>query len=81
MDMDQRLHLLIVEESRNDAEGLANILRNAGQASRLSYAGDRADVANALDRQLPDLVLCASRLDTVSISDVVLLLEQRELAT
>ena len=32
MDNEHTLQLFIIEESRNDAEALANILRNAGQA-------------------------------------------------
>ncbi len=79
MEKDQTLRLLIVEESRNDAESLANILRNAGQASRLSYAEDQEDIENWLDQQLPDLILCATGLETLSLADVVQLLEQRQL--
>ncbi len=80
MDKDHTLRLLIVEESRNDAESLANILRNAGQASRLDFAEDQEDIDAALDRQAPDLVLCAMGLENVSLSDVAELLAQREVA-
>jgi len=79
MDKDKTLHLLIVEESRNDAEALANILRNAGQASKLNYAEDSEDIIAALDRQTPDMVLCAQGLESVSLSDVATLLAQREI--
>ena len=50
MENQKTLRLLIVEESRNDAEALANILRNAGQASRLNYADDAEDVGESLDQ-------------------------------
>lgn len=79
MEKDQTLRLLIVEESRNDAESLANILRNAGQASRLSYAEDEEDIEKCLDQQLPDLILCATGLETISLADLVRLLAQRQL--
>jgi diguanylate cyclase (GGDEF)-like protein/PAS domain S-box-containing protein len=79
MDMDQTLRLLIVEESRNDAEALANILRNAGQASRLSYAEDLEDLEKILEKQIPDLLLCAAGLESVSLADVTAFLEQRQL--
>jgi diguanylate cyclase (GGDEF)-like protein/PAS domain S-box-containing protein len=79
MDKDQTLRLLIVEESRNDAEALANILRNAGQASRLDYAEDSEDINAVLDKHIPDMVLCATGLETVSLSEVSELLAQREL--
>jgi diguanylate cyclase (GGDEF)-like protein/PAS domain S-box-containing protein len=79
MDKDQPLRLLIIEESRNDAEALANILRNAGQASRLSYAEDQEDMEKALDQHKPDLVLCASGLQAFSLADVVAVLQHRGL--
>ncbi|VAW76431.1 FOG: PAS/PAC domain [hydrothermal vent metagenome] len=79
MDKDQTLRLLIVEESRNDAEALANILRNSGQASRLDYAEDSEDLIAALDKHVPDLVLCALGLESISLADVAELMMQREI--
>ncbi len=73
------LRLLVVEESRNDAEALANILRNAGQKSRLTFAKDQEDLDAALERQPPDLVLCATGLETLSLEDLVLSLQQHKL--
>ncbi len=80
MDQEHTLRLLVVEESRNDAEALANVLRNAGQASRLSYAEDKEDLVEALDQQVPDLILCAMGLETIALPDVIQLLGQRELS-
>ncbi len=79
MEKDQTLRLLVIEESRNDAEALANILRNAGQASRLAFAEDMEDLTQALDQQVPDLILCAMILEPITVVDVVSLLDQREL--
>ena len=80
MDKDYTLRLLIIEESRNDAEALANILRNAGQASRLSYAEDLEDVGAALDKQIPDLILCATGLESASLTAVAELLQQHQIS-
>lgn len=80
MDKDHTLRLLIIEESRNDAEALANILRNAGQASRPTFAEDLEDISAALDQQVPELMLCAMGLEAVSLADVATVLEQRELS-
>jgi diguanylate cyclase (GGDEF)-like protein/PAS domain S-box-containing protein len=79
MEKEQTLRLLVIEESRNDAEALANILRNAGQASRLSYAEDLEDIVESLDQQVPDLILCAKGLENAALSDVAEVLQQREL--
>ncbi len=80
MDQDHTLRLLVVEESRNDAEALANVLRNSGRASRLNYAEDHEDLIAALDKQIPDLVLCAMGLETLSLQQVVQELARRELS-
>jgi len=80
MDKDHTLRLFIIEESRNDAEALANILRNAGQASRPTFAEDLEDISAALDQQVPELMLCAMGLEAVSLADVATVLEQRELS-
>ena len=79
MDKEHTLQLLIIEESRNDAEALANVLRNAGQASRPTFAEDLEDVNTALDQQLPELMFCAMELEAVSLADVAALLRQRNL--
>ncbi len=79
MEQEHTLRLLVIEESRNDAEALANVLRNAGQASRLSYAEDLEDLQAALDKQRPDLLLCAMSLDDISLQDTVQELEKRGL--
>jgi diguanylate cyclase (GGDEF)-like protein/PAS domain S-box-containing protein len=79
MEQEQTLRLLVVEETRNDAEALANVLRNAGQASRLTYAEDKEDLLAALEQQKPDLILCAMRLESLGVPDVAQLLEQRDL--
>ena len=78
MEQEHTLRLLVIEESRNDAEALANVLRNAGQASRLSYAEDLEDLQASLDKQRPDLLLCAMCLESISLQDVVQELAKHE---
>jgi diguanylate cyclase (GGDEF)-like protein/PAS domain S-box-containing protein len=54
------IHLLIVEESRNDAESLANALRNEGHQIQLKHGSTADDITAALNDQQPDIVLCGS---------------------
>ena len=75
------LHLLIVEESENDAESLANILRNAGYSIRFDHSRDAEAFESALDAGLPDIVLCGTGEDVISTDTVQGILAQRELAT
>lgn len=80
MEQEQTLRLLVIEETRNDAEALANVLRNSGQASRLTYAEDMEGLLAALDRQEPDLILCAMELESLGVPEVIQVLKQRRLS-
>ena len=75
------LRLLIVEESENDAESLANILRKAGHSIRFDYVRETDALESALDAQLPDIVLCGNGEDVISIESVQGTLAQRQLST
>jgi len=75
------LRLLIVEESENDAESLANILRNAGHLIHFDHARDAQAFEAALDAGLPDIVLCGNGKDVISTEAVQGILAQRKLAT
>ena len=75
----QILRLVIVEETQNDAEAIVNVLRSAGQAVRFMYAKDQGELEQALDQQLPDLILCSHGLDALSLEQLIALLRERML--
>ena len=79
MDKEKTLRLIIAEESRNDAEALANILRNAGHAVRHVPVEDQEELEAALATQVPDLILCALALESLGLDDVSTLLAQLRL--
>lgn len=81
MAKEKTLRIVIVEESENDAEALANILRNAGNAVRSTYVEDLEALEQALQNQSPDLLLCAMGLDTIQLEDIVARLGQEKLNT
>ncbi len=56
----ENLRLLIVEESRNDAESLANVLRNAGHHISFDHGTEAGEIEAVLQEQHPDVVLCGS---------------------
>jgi diguanylate cyclase (GGDEF)-like protein len=74
------LRLLIVEESENDAESLANILRKAGHSIRFDYVRETGALESTLDAQLPDIVLCGNGEDVISMETVQGTLAQRQLS-
>ena len=74
----EKLRILIIEESRNDAESLANVLRNAGHRISFSHGKEAAEIETALQEQLPDIVLCGSGETLPSPKDVQTLLEKHK---
>ena len=80
MENEDYLRLLILEESENDAESLANILRKAGHSIRFDYASDTDVLESALDTQLPDIVLCGNGENVTGIETVQGILAQRKLS-
>jgi len=73
------LHLLIIEESKNDAESLANALRNNGHQIQFNHGTTLDDIEIALKNQHPDIVLCGSGTAIPAASEVTTLLGRHEL--
>jgi PleD family two-component response regulator len=57
---EESLRVLIVEESKNDAESLANALRNAGHSIDFNHGSETSELESAVQEQHPDIVLCGS---------------------
>ncbi|BAZ93614.1 putative diguanylate phosphodiesterase [Thiohalobacter thiocyanaticus] len=70
------LRLIIIEESQNDAEAIANILRNAGHVVRYHYADSLEATAEGLEQQLPDLIILAQAQEAVTMNGLRELLDQ-----
>ncbi|MDH3971589.1 MAG: PAS domain-containing protein, partial [Gammaproteobacteria bacterium] len=75
----ENLHVLIVEESNNDAESLANALRNAGYSINFNHGAETAAIESTLQEQHPDIVLCGSGESLASPEDVQALLDKHGL--
>ena len=71
MDSDTVLRLLIVENSRNEAQEYIKALRTAGIASRPQVAEDDEDVEELLEKQGFDMVLCAEALEGTSLAKII----------
>jgi diguanylate cyclase (GGDEF)-like protein/PAS domain S-box-containing protein len=74
----EHLRILIVEESRNDAESLANVLRNAGHHISFNHGTEAAEIETALQEHPPDIVLCGSGKTLPSPDNVQTLLGKHE---
>lgn len=61
------LRLVIAEESRNDAEHLINVLRNAGFAVRATSIEDEETLQTALSERGHDLFICSSQLEQLPL--------------
>lgn len=75
----EKLHLLIIEESKNDAESLANALRNDGHQVQFNHGTTHEDIETALKNQHPDIVLCGSGTAIPPVSEVTTLLDKHDL--
>lgn len=75
----EKLQLLIIEESENEAEALANTLRNAGYSIRFIHAADTETIESRLETHRPDLVLCGEHAPA-SLAAVCSILEARNMA-
>ena len=78
MDKDNTLHLLIIDESSNDAEMINNILRNAGYAIRATRVEDDEDMQEALDSQNWDLIIAAEKLTYFDALKAIEILQKTE---
>jgi diguanylate cyclase (GGDEF)-like protein len=72
------IHLLIVEESSNDAASLANALRTAGHQILLSHGSTLDAVEAALHDQQPDIVVCGSGANLPSSDEIKCLLGKHQ---
>jgi diguanylate cyclase (GGDEF)-like protein len=72
------LQLLIIEESKNDAESLANALRNAGHQVQYNHSSSLDETEATLNTQHPDIVVCGSGADIPVAGDVTALLNRFE---
>lgn len=66
-DLDNRLRLIIADESLNDAETLISVLRNAGHAVRATRVEDDEDLTEALANGQYDLMLSAIDLEALPL--------------
>lgn len=73
------LRLIIIEESQNDAEAIANILRNAGHVVRYQYADTADKVVEALEQQAPDMVILAQAQEGVPMLQLQPLLREHNM--
>jgi len=75
----QILRLIIIEETQNDAEAIANVLRNAGQAVRFMYVDNQEALDQALDQQRPDIVICSLGMDALGLEQLNAVLSARSM--
>ncbi len=76
MGSDNTLHLLIVDESSNDAESMTNILRNIGMAVRATRVEDDEDFETALKEQNWDIIIAADKLSYINAYKAIELLQK-----
>ncbi|EAR21230.1 EAL domain-containing response regulator [Nitrococcus mobilis] len=72
------LRLVIAEESRNDAEHLINVLRNAGFAVRAISVEDEEALQTVLSECCHDLFICAPQLEQLPLESAAQIASQSD---
>jgi len=70
------LHLIVADDSLNDAEHLVSVLRNTGMAVRPTLIEDDEQMEQVLAGRAQDLFLCAPGLDSLPMETAFRTLEQ-----
>jgi diguanylate cyclase (GGDEF)-like protein/PAS domain S-box-containing protein len=76
LDKGNVIRPLIFEESSNDAETLANALRNVGYAVRYKYVEDDEDIQTALNDENWDILLAAAQVGDHTAQQAITLIKQ-----
>jgi CheY-like chemotaxis protein len=71
MNKTEPVRLLILEESRNRAEEIVVLLRNAGKATRAHQIESEADLTRRLKEQTWDLLLARREADGLTAEHVI----------
>ncbi len=71
MEPVETLQLLVIESTSNDVEALLNTLRNDGVAVESRHLSDMKRLEGSLDEGRWDLLLCATNVDGIDITQVV----------
>lgn len=78
MSHDTTLNLLIIEDSINDVEHIASLLRNAGMAAHAGYAEDEEALMDLLDRGAIDGILVNVDLPDIDAARIARRLAQHD---
>lgn len=73
------LQLLIIEDSMNEVEAIASLLRNAGKAVHHVTAGDEEELNQILGKQTLDLILCDLNSEEPTLLQVIQATQQARL--
>lgn len=71
MKVEETLHIIVIDDSSNDAEALSNTLRNAGLAVRAAQVRDEAELRETLATHQWDMVLAKAELPLFSALDAL----------
>jgi len=75
---DKTLHLLVLDDSSNDAETVANMLRNSGHAVHAARVEDDEDLREALANETCDMVLAKPQIPYLSALEAMDIIRQAQ---
>lgn len=81
MKTEETLHLVVIDDSSNDAETVSNMLRNAGHAVRAARVEDGEDLRETLKDQAWDMILAKLEIPFFSAVEAVAIVRDMQLDT
>ncbi len=77
--LEEALHLVVIDDSSNDAETVSNMLRNAGHAVRTTRIEDGEDLRKSLAAQSCDMVLSKLEIPFFNAADALAVIKDMKL--
>lgn len=71
MEKDNKVTLIIIDDSFNNEENVVKLLRSSGYASHTTRVEDDEDLIEALKKKVPDIVLYSVGMELISLADTV----------
>ena len=71
MEKEKKINIFIVDDSFNNEENVAKIMRNSGFAAHTTRVEDAEDIIEALAKKTPDILLYSNGMALISLADTI----------
>ncbi len=76
MDEKKKIDIFIIDDSFNNEENIAKLMRSSGYATNMSRLEDDEDLIAALKKKTPDIVLYSNGMELISLKETIACLQE-----